>query len=199
MRNIYMGVVAFLVLLLVITITFTWESKSARKQETTLSIEAAMEAAGENLNKEAFTSDESLEAAFIENLLLQFNSTSDVDITILKADADKGLISAEVTQTFAYIGGKEGKVSCTRTMILEVDEKEEEKPKYEVSYYLDSSLDEGSLYKTIIVTEGELLHAPQVPEKEKSTFAYWVNANNHTQYTFNQEIHNNVVLYAKWQ
>ncbi len=41
-----------------------------------------------------------------------------LDVNIYGADEDKGVLSAEVTATYKYIGGKEGRVTVRRTVIL---------------------------------------------------------------------------------
>ena len=66
-----------------------------------------------------YQDNEAFRAAFVENLLLQVDSASHLKVRVLMSDYEKGLIQAEVIETYKTPNGKEKAVSQTRTIVLE--------------------------------------------------------------------------------
>ena len=63
---------------------------------------------------------------------------------------------------------------------------------YKITFY-----DGDSIYKEVVITEGELLPEPLGPDKEDYQFAGWVDSA-FNQFDFSKPIDNNYELYAKW-
>ncbi|MCI8327441.1 MAG: hypothetical protein HFI37_06665 [Lachnospiraceae bacterium] len=149
---------------------------------------------------ETYKSNESLEAAFLGNLIQQLDSSSEVEVHVLKADKEKGIISAEVTETYRHPNGKEGKVSCRRTFVL--DQRDEsllrEKKSYLINFYAEGDLKEDNLYKSSLLLEGEEIKEPKVPEKKEHIFLEWRNARTHEKAEFNGGVYQEENFYAVW-
>lgn len=122
MKQIIFGVTAGMILVLFLGVIISIHGRTLRQDEAEQSLEAAMQSAMEQLAEErsyAFSDREEMIADFLEALLIQINSDSEVEVSILKADEKRGLLSVEVVETYRHINGEEGKVSARRTMILD--------------------------------------------------------------------------------
>lgn len=201
MKNIIIGAASFVIALLLIMTVYTLQGRETRNEEIQDGLSNAMTAAGEQMKETgAYESDEELAAAFTEHLMLQMDSASDVDVTILGADHEKGVISAEVAETYTHPNGKEGKASGKRTIILDRKKEETEKGSHNVKFYLDSTQTEETLYKTATLKEGEPLTEPQEPEGEEGKqFAGWKDAGTGQMAVFGAGILEETILYAVWR
>ena len=54
------------------------------------------------------------------------NSTSEVEVAVLNADEEKGILSIEVTEHYTHPNGSRGNVSEVRTVIFEKEEEKEQ-------------------------------------------------------------------------
>ena len=70
-------------------------------------------------NLPGYLEEEEIAYQITEDIKLRLGSDSQVDITILACDMEKGILSAEVTQTFLMPGGKEKTLSGKKTVIVE--------------------------------------------------------------------------------
>lgn len=121
MRNALIGFFCLAILLLSGVAVSTSESRTLRQNELDNSLGKAMEQSMivlkendtyEIANKEEFIAD------FIQNTLIQLNSDSDYKITIYTADFEKGLLDAEVEETYNQVFGK-GSVSVRKTVVAD--------------------------------------------------------------------------------
>ncbi len=122
MKQIIFGVTAGMILVLFLGIIISVHGRTLRQDETEQSLEVAMQSVMKKLadGKEyPFADREEFVADFLEALLVQLNSDSDLTVHILKADEKKGLLSVEVVETYRHPNGETGKVSARRTMILD--------------------------------------------------------------------------------
>lgn len=125
MKNIVIGVASAIVLVLLLFCLYTLQGDATRKTESSDSITQAMENAAAKMteNEEVYTSNEEFRTAFVQNLMLQLDSASDVKVKILMSDYQKGLIQAEVTQHYKTPRGDEKDVTQTRTILVEKNKK----------------------------------------------------------------------------
>ena len=102
MKNIVIGVASAIVLVLLLFCIYTLQGDATRKTESSDSITQAMENAAAKMteDEEVYTGNEEFRTAFVQNLMLQLDSASDVKVKILMSDYQKGLIQAEVTQHY---------------------------------------------------------------------------------------------------
>ena len=109
-------------ILIFILIFLTLYGKSIRQIEIDNALESSMTYAMELLLfDEGFPmSEEEWKEKFIESLVIQIESNSDLTIHIYEIDLEKGLLSAEAILTFRHPIGTTGTVTTgKRTMILE--------------------------------------------------------------------------------
>ena len=125
MKNMLIAFYAAIIALVIILIGFTIHGRSVRQVELDNALKSSMEGAMTMLLYEEGrpqTEDE-WKAAFLQSLAIQINSASDLAVTILEADMQKGLLSVEAALTWKHPIGTAGRVSSSMTAIL--DEHEE--------------------------------------------------------------------------
>lgn len=171
MKQTVFGLVSMLLLVFFLIIAMSLYGRNLRQAETDHTLAEAVDTAMSNLMENKVysidTKDEFV-ADFLETLLVQMNSTSDVEVSILEADEKKGILSVEVTQNYLHPNGKEGTVSVVRTVIF--DKEVEKQPKhYTVSFYTEDD----ELYKSYILPENSVCTMPLPPEKEGEVFSCW--------------------------
>ena len=123
MRNAVICFVLLAILVLSGVTIYSMENTTSRKNELDANLSAAMKNSMEVLKiDETYAIDDSdnqqLIADFIQNFLVSMNSNSDFEIDILGVDAEKGLLSVRVTETYPSLFGK-GSVSAARTVVLD--------------------------------------------------------------------------------
>lgn len=124
MKNMLIAFYAAVIAVLIILIGFTIHGRSTRQVELDNALKSSMEDAMTMLMYEdgiPMTEDE-WKAAFIQSLAVQINSTSDLTVTFLEADMEKGLLSVEATLSWYHPIGTRGSVSSVRTAFLEAYE-----------------------------------------------------------------------------
>lgn len=122
MRQMMFGVAAGVIVVLFLGVFIALHGRSLRQNETEQSLESAMEHVMEQIRVEgdqAFADRDEFVAEFIEALLAQIDSDSEISVRVLKADEKKGLLSVEVVETYEHPNGAKGNVSAQRTMILD--------------------------------------------------------------------------------
>lgn len=198
MKNLAFGVISFFICISLIICIVTIQGKDTRKQETQEAVSNALKAAGEELKKDTYTSNEEFEAAFMELFLAQINSASNVTVTILESDYEKGILSVEAVETYTHPNGKTGKVACQKTIILERS-KDEIPDICTVRFYTENSIKEENLYKSYTLTKGEALKEPKAPSGEGRTFLGWVNAGTDEPADFTNTAEESMNFYAVWR
>ena len=122
MKNVGFGLILFVSIVLTIATVFSVNHKSNRDNEMKNALDVAIENTMDNLKTDRIytiaNTDEFI-ADFAQDLLIQIDSDSSVDIVIKEANIDAGLLSVEVTMHYQYSNGKDGHVSTERTVIFE--------------------------------------------------------------------------------
>jgi hypothetical protein len=164
------GVSLFVIMVAFIAIMLTLHGRATRANENTNALVTAIETSlGSVMDQKAYGIEDSDEfvADFLQTLLLQYKSDSEITVKVIKQDMEKGLLSVEVDEKYSHPNGKAGAVSVRRTVIF--DKKAPEDPVYhKIQYVVD-----GECYKEFSLLEGEPLVVPQEPEKEGHSFLYW--------------------------
>lgn len=114
--------------------------------------------------KETYEAEDSgqLAADLLQGMLDVLGSDSEVEVNILDADLEKGLLRVEVVQSYRHVNGRTGTVSCERTVLFDRTE-EEEQEVYHVYLYLtraDLEKEDGTYqdcYKQYKIMEGKVL------------------------------------------
>lgn len=164
---------------------------------------AAIETTVQNLLNEGTYSvedDGEFIADFIQALCVQLNSDTDVEINILKADAGKGLLSVEVKAIYRHPNGKEGVLTCYRTILFDTKEVVPVEVYAVTYYYTRAGSEEADIYKRYTLLEGEALPVPGDPEplSGTGTFEGWKNRADDTDAVPDQKVTKDMEFYAKF-
>lgn len=121
MKMILRGAIAVFVIFIVIVCLLDTGTSVIRRNETA---EIAENASYETLNaiKNESTdigSDQEMIAEVIKNIVIKYDTNSDVEVRIISMDSRNGLLDLEIIQTFKHSNGEEEKVTERRTVILE--------------------------------------------------------------------------------
>ena len=122
MKNVFLGFGITICSILSIVIVMTLCGTSIRQNELNDAVGSALMDTVENQFEDtahSANSNEEFAADFIKALLIQISSDSAVEVKILDADYQKGLLSVEVTETYRHPIGTEGQVSVKRMVIME--------------------------------------------------------------------------------
>ena len=111
-------------------------------------------------------------AYFSQLLLFQLESDSAIQVEILAADAEKGVLDVRVTETYQNILGQERKMACRKSVILE--EYTEKKGYHTVTFLAD-----GKVYDQYSLYEGGKAVNRKDTEKSGKSFRYWVKQGEH--------------------
>lgn len=171
MKNIIMGICSCALLGILILTGYTLHGRGIRQEELENALSAGMENAMERVKQSGMyapESNEELVALFMQSFLLQIDSNSQVTVSILDADYEKGLLSAEATLTYRHPVGTTGTVSVRRTVLVEEVPGEGMGESCQIEYLVN-----GSCYKRYQVKRGSVLIPPQNPSMEGKTFAGW--------------------------
>lgn len=121
MRNMIIAFIAALCALVMILTGFTIHGRSSRQIELDNALKSSMEDAMTSLMYEAGgpANEDEWKATFLQSLAIQINSASDLTVTFIEADMEKGILSVEATLTWVHPIGTPGSVSNVMTVILE--------------------------------------------------------------------------------
>ena len=110
MKNMLMAFYAAIIGLLIILIGFTIHGRSIRQVELDNALKSSMEETMVSLLYEEGgpQSEEEWKSMFLQSLVVQINSASDLTVTFLEADMEKGLLSVEATLTWNHPIGTRG-------------------------------------------------------------------------------------------
>lgn len=172
MKKIISGSVFVFIGVLFLMILLTYAGRSSRKTETDTALAEAIDTTLASIftNRTYTTTADTDEfiADFLEALLLQVESDSDVKISVLEADPEKGILSVEVTETYRHPNGNTGTVSAVRTVIF--DREEEKKTEcHQVEFYVA----DGELYKSYTLPDAATCAYPADPQREGKRFKCW--------------------------
>lgn len=116
-------IIGMAVTILIVTLSIlSIESKSERADELNRAVSAAVKQTVEYSQKEGknvISSKEEMVAEFVHLLFASLNNKGDIEIEVMSADYEEGLLDVEVTENFKYPNGKNGSVSVRKTAIYE--------------------------------------------------------------------------------
>ena len=182
MKHTGFALILFSVIVLTVTIIFAVGHKTNRENEAENALDVAIENTMDNLMKnKVYTIDNSDQfiADFLEDLLLQMESDSSVNVVCKSADTTKGLLSMEITMSFLYNNGNQGQVSTERTVILEKgktsNQSNDNEKMVTITYIVPSTTvpNKYDTLKTITVKKGSCISVFTPPEISGKTFSRW--------------------------
>ena len=121
MKNMLIAFFASLIGILIILTGFTIHGRSIRQVELENALKSSMEEAMTSLLFEEGgpQTEEEWKAAFLQSMVVQINSASELTVTFFEANMEKGLLSVEATLSWNHPIGTRGRVSSVRTALLE--------------------------------------------------------------------------------
>lgn len=121
MKKVLITVLGIVVVLIFIMTYFTLHGRDIRQTELNNALSTSMNNAMEILLMEEGKpeDEEEWKEMFLQALVLQIDSASDLEVRILDADMEKGLLSVEAVLEFQHPMGGAGSVSCQKTAIIE--------------------------------------------------------------------------------
>lgn len=168
--------------------------RSNREMELADNLPAAVEETVSELMEEKnydITSENEMIADMVEDLSGKLDSNSDITVNIENIDVAKGLMSIKVVASYQHPNGKEGSVSCERTVVFN---KLQDDPAElcQVRFLVDART-----YKTCNVWPGDTISAPSEPTVSGKTFDYWVDVEGNP-VDFTQPVTQSQIYYAKY-
>lgn len=207
MKNMVFGLITSGTVILFAVLFLTLLHKNVRREELEQSLAEAMEVTMQTWGKEQdagernICDEEALSDYLLQALSVQLESDSAVTVKVMAADADKGLLSAEVTEEFTYPGGQTGSVSAQRTMIAERKETMPEEL-HTVRFYRSKKdmEDDVNVYKQFQIQHGERMIEPRRPQNEEDgqTFKEWRDGNDYLS-DFSQVVEDDLAYYAVFE
>lgn len=121
MKKALMSMFCVIIIIIFILMFFTMHGRNLRQTELNNALTSSMEQAMDMLLLEDGKpqSEDEWKVMFLQMLVSQIDSESDLTVNILECDMDKGILSVEAVLTFQHPIGTEGSVSAQRTIILE--------------------------------------------------------------------------------
>ena len=201
MRNVVMMAVSAILGVLSLMIVMSLSGRSDRSMELKSNLSSVVEETVEKMlqNKSYGMEDvNQFIGDMVENLSVVLDNDSELRVSILQIDREKGILCARVTEEFKHPNGKRGKVQTEKTVIL--NGKEEEKvQQYAVSFYFckDDLDHERCCYKRYLVDAGKSVTVPKDPSEEEKIFAGWKDENDYLA-DFSTPVEQDVTYYATW-
>lgn len=173
MKNIAITITLVVMIMMSIFIVEALHEKEYRTVELSDAVDNALTSTLNNVSINRcykVNSNEEFVEDFRQMLMTQISSDCDIDINIIAADYEKGILSVNVVETFDYINGRKGTLSKAATVILE--QNIEEREYFTVTYYVGDKE-----YKRYQLVGNSKLIKPKDPELEGYTFIGWMDEN----------------------
>lgn len=179
MKNLVLGITYTILGCITIAIIMTLYGRMERSDELERNLSSIVEETVENMmlhtdyeitDKDQFISD------LVQNLSVAMETDSDIKVSIMKEDTEKGLLSVRVYENFKHPNDKDGTVSCDRTVIFN-SLTEEENITCDISFYLskEDMLNNRDCYKKYKIRLEDSINVPKNPQLDGKTFKEWRN------------------------
>lgn len=205
MRNVVMMAVSAILGVLSLMIVMSLAGRSNRSMELKSNLSSVVEETVEemlNTGKYNIENINQFIGDLAENLSTVLDSDSELKVSVLQADKEKGILTVNVTEEFKHPNGNQGSVETVKTVILDGMESETETAEmeqYAVTFYLSKEqMNDGEeCYKKYLVDAGKNVVAPKNPSDEDKTFAGWKDGNDYLA-DFSVPVEQDVAYYAVW-
>lgn len=193
MKNIILAVVSTIIGVLTMMLVMTVYGRINRSMELQSNLSSVVEETVENMAlnpKYNIQNTNEFLADLTESLSVLLDSQSDINIHILQCDKEKGILSINIELGYTHPNGREGLVSCEKTVIVNQLPKVAVPEIYKVTFCLGADL-----YKEYLVEEGSCISAPADPSVEEKTFYGWIDGNGYLA-DFTQQVTEDIVFFA---
>ncbi|MBU5472087.1 DUF948 domain-containing protein [Roseburia sp. MSJ-14] len=179
-----MAAIAFMVIVAAMIIS----GRSVRKNELENTLEHATKQTVEYLKKNPQIDRQEFVQYFKNNLEMGIESDSEILVSIIEADTEKGILSVHAEGNFQNCLGKKEKVEANKTVILEKYQLEKKK-QYTAVYKIA-----GEIYKVYKLTEGSKIPTPVNPD---GNFEGWMDENGQVVYPEEIQLETDRIFYGK--
>lgn len=195
MKNIAAMFGVFFLGILVVACVMTSAGRSNREMELDDNLPSVVEETlAEVMEGKSYdiTSENEIVADLAVDLSRKLDSNCDITVNIEKLDKENGLLAVRVMAAYQHPNGREGSVSCERTVVfnkLQDDLAELCQVRFLV--------DDVRTYKTCNVWPGDTVSAPSEPTVSGKTFDCWVDVEGNP-VDFTQPVTQSQIYYAKY-
>lgn len=167
MKYVISGNLLAAVAFMVIAAMMVSSGRNIRKNELEKTLDYAIEQAIKPLirNKSAQITEEICLETLKRNMLTGLESDSDITVSIMGIDVEKGILSVQAEEKFKNPLGKSESIQAERTIVLE-NYNLGEKGLYTITYKVDNAV-----YKEYTLKEGSCL---PIPVKPTENFQCWL-------------------------
>ncbi len=166
------GAALLVMAVLVIAGTMIISGQDVRENEMDKALNTAVEQTLEQLKQDGGYEVEEpgeLIADFQQSLLMHISSDSQLEVKILTADTQKGVLDVEVTERYQTVKGTKKHAVCRKTVILEEYSEK-------AGYCMVEFLVDGIVHEKYSIYRGGSLVLPPDPEKHGFIFQGWKEA-----------------------
>lgn len=171
MKYLSYGLALGVMTLLISFICVTVMGRDIRGNETDQGLSEAVDSTLQGMYDEGrfYTVDnrDDFAAGFLERLSLQMESDSDVELDIVSADDEKGVLSVRIREHYKHPNGADGTAECYKTIFKDSAETEDTKT---VNYYFYASREELEAEESPLFEgegpSGTAVYQPDAPEQE---------------------------------
>lgn len=165
MRNMIIGFMGIIIILLTGVTINTVSGKSMRQNELDSTVTEAMESSMRALSTADAMDEKEFVADFIQGVLVKMNSDSRYKITIYTLDTEKGLLDAEVTQEYTKLN-RPGKATVRRVVLMDDYEN------LDNTFYSVTFKENGTPVKQVRVHAGDRLTEKMLPMSDVSEWEF---------------------------
>ena len=195
MKYTIFGTALLFMVVMVIAGVMIVSGRNVRENEVDKALNTAVEQTLEQLREDGsyeVKNPGELIADFQQALLMHISSDSDLQVKILTADTEKGVLEVEVRTQYKTVRGRQKHAVCRKTVILE---EYSEKGIYNIAeFWVD-----GMVYDKYSVYQGSCVMIPKVPEKKGKVFLGWKNSENQEMLTNDTILKKDTIFYAVFQ
>lgn len=169
MKHMIYGITLLAMAVMVVAGVMIVSGKDVRENEADKALNTAVEQTLEQLQKYGsyeIGNAQELIADFQQSLLMHISSDADIEVKILAADEEKGVLDVQVTETYKTVNAKERQAVCRKTVILEeyTDRRE---------YCMLEFRMDGGVYDKYSLYQGSAIVLPEEPSKAGRMFRGW--------------------------
>ena len=169
MKHTVYGIALLALTVMVVAGAMVVSGKDVRENETDKALNTAVEQTLEQL-KDYGSYDignaQELIADFQQALLLHISSDADIEVRILTADSEKGVLDVEVVASYKTVNDQKKSAVCRKTVIME------EYPDKKHYCMMEFRMD-GSVYEKYSLYQGSEVILPREPKKNGRIFRGW--------------------------
>lgn len=194
MKNIAAMFGVFFLGILVVACVMTSAGRSNREMELDDNLPSVVEETlAEVMEGKSYdiTSENEMIADLVEDLSGKLDSDCDITVNVGNIDKEKGLMSVNVVAEYQHPDGKEGRITCERTVVF--NKVQDVLPKLcRVTFLVD-----GRTYKSCRILQGDLVSVPMEPVADGKAFVEWTDENGNS-VNFTDPVEQDQSYYAKF-